>query len=233
MSSRTRATARAQTTLAGLAVALVLVTAVTVGAVAAADRVLADAAGESLEQHRAERAADALVTDSPLVSSDDGSDAIDLALANDTNATALAAAVPSLRDAAFRVRVDGRTIAERGDPSGGHTVGRGALAVSRRSVGATIDLSEETTATLDGRTNRVRLDVNPGANTTIRTIRVDDRVVLHRPTGIEGERVVEVSSRSDPLIRVETAESDPSGSVDASATALDSTVVRLEVTVDA
>ncbi|RDZ46388.1 hypothetical protein C5B91_01575 [Haloferax sp. Atlit-10N] len=234
MSDRNRPAARAQTTLAGLAVALVLVTAVTVGGVVAADRALADAAGESLEQHRAERTADALVTESPLVSSDNGSaaEAIDLALANDTNATELAAAVPSLRGVAFRVRVDDRTIAERGDLSGGHTVSRGALAVSRRSVGGTVDLSEETTTTLDGRTNRVRLDVNPGSNTTVQTVRVGDRVVLHRPTGIEGVRVVEVSSRASPVIRVETAESDPSGSVDASATAFDSTVVRIEVTVD-
>ncbi|MDS0242115.1 MULTISPECIES: hypothetical protein [unclassified Haloferax] len=230
---RSRRTTRAQTTLAGLAVALVLVTAVTVGAVAAADRALAGATGDSLEQQRAERAAAALLTDSPITWSDNGSDAIDLALANDTNATVLAAAVPPLRDAAFRVRIDGRTVAERGDPSGGATVSRGAVAVTRRNVRGSINLSAETNTTLTGRTNRTQLDVDPAPNTTVQTIRVGDRVVLHRPGGIEGRRVVGVPSRTDPVIRVETAGSDPYGTVDVSATAFDSTVVRIEVTVDA
>ncbi|MFK5603433.1 DUF7263 family protein [Haloferax volcanii] len=230
---RSHGAARAQTTLAGLAVALVLVTAVTVGAVAAADRVLADAAGESLEQHRAESAADALLTESPITWSDNGSDAVDLTLANETNATVLAAAVPPLRGAAFRVRIDGRTVAERGDPSSGYTVSRGAVGVNRRTVRRSINLSAEPNTTLTGRTNRTRLDVNPAPNTTVQTIWVDDRVALHQPAGIEGQHVVGVSSRPDHEVRVETTGDEPSGSVDVSATAFDATVVRIEVTVDA
>ncbi|AFK18320.1 hypothetical protein E6P09_06015 [Haloferax mediterranei ATCC 33500] len=226
----TTATARAQTTLAGLAVALVLVTTVTAGSIVVADRTLADATNDPLEQHQAERAADALVTDSPLTTAQGR---IDKSLVNKTNASELATAVPTLRSVDFRVRVDGETIAAQGDPQGGTTVSRGAVAIETRTASETIDLNDSDAATLNGRTNRIQFDVNPDPDTTVRTIRVGDRVVLHRPTGIEGTHTVNVTDYADPVIRVERVGPAPTGSVTATATLFETEAARIEVTVDA
>ncbi|ELZ91933.1 hypothetical protein C440_16514 [Haloferax mucosum ATCC BAA-1512] len=224
------ATNRAQTSLAGLAVALVLVTAVTAGSIVVADRALADATSDTLEQHRAERAADTLVTDSPLTTT---SGRLTRSLVNQTNASELATAVPALRNADFRVRVDGETIAVRGDPQAGTTVSRGAVATDTRTVSETIDLNDSDAMSLDGRTNQIRFDVDPDPDTTVRTVRVGERVVLHRPTGIEGTHTVNVTDYADPVIRVERVGPAPTGSITASATAFETTAVRIEVTVDA
>lgn len=231
------ATHRGQTTLAGLAVALVILTTVTVGSIVAADRALSDAAaGSPLEQHRAERAADALVADSPITT-DRGY--VAPPLVNGTNASDLVAAVPSLRGVAFSVRVEGRTVAERGTVTDGVTVSRGVVVVENRTGGGRIDLETDAATTLDGRTDEVRFDVDPGDNTTVRTIRVNDRVVLHRPTGIEGTHVVSVSPHAPPLIRVDAEgnaaanSSGPAGTVTATATLFETRTALVEVTVDA
>lgn len=227
---------RGQTTLAGLAVALVLLTTVTVGGIVAADRALADATGSPLEGHRAERGADALVAGSPLTT--DGG-YVTQSLANETNASDLVAAIPSLRGVAFSVRFDGQEVASRGTPTGGVTVSRGVVAAETHTDSERIDLGEEDAATLDGRTDEIRFDVEPGANTTVRTIRVGDRVALHRPTGIEGTHTVTVSSYASPTVGVDaerdapTGSETPGGTVTATATIVETRAARVEVTVDA
>jgi hypothetical protein len=223
-------TSRGQTTLAGLAVALVLLTTVTAGSIVAADRALVDATGSSLEHHRAERTATTLVTDSPMATTDG---TVDTTLVNETNASALVAAVPSLRGTAFSVWFDGREIAARGDVTDGVRVSRGVVAVERHTDSEAINLSERDSTTLDGRTERIRFDVDPRNNTTVETVRVGDTVVLHRATGIEGEHVVDVSSYATPVVRVDVTGPNPTGTVTATATMFETRAARVEVVVDA
>ncbi|KAB1192333.1 hypothetical protein GJR96_02300 [Haloferax sp. MBLA0076] len=221
---------RGQTTLAGLAVALVLLTTVTAGSIVAADRALSDATDTSLDRARADRAATALVTDSPVVTSHGY---VDAQRANETNATELAAAIPTLRGVAFSVRFDGDEIAARGDVSDSVHVSRGVVVADYHTDSESIDVDGEDATTLDGRTGRIEFDVDPGANTTVRTIRVGDRVVLHRPTGIEGTHSVNVSSHAAPVIRVDVAGPAPAGTVTATARVFETRTGRIEVAVDA
>lgn len=201
--------------------------------VAAVDRVFADTVGEPLEQHCVEGAADAPLTELPIMWSNNGSDVTDLVLANGTSVTMLAAATSPPRGTAFRVRIDERTAAERGDPPNDYTVSRGVANVNQRTARRLINLLAEPNTTLTGRTNRTRPDANPASNTTMQTIWVDNRVAFHQPAGIERQYVVGVSPQSDHEARVETAGNEPSGSVDASATVFDVTVVRIEMAADA
>ncbi|KAB1197162.1 MULTISPECIES: hypothetical protein [Haloferax] len=223
-------TRRGQTTLAGLAVALVLLTTVTAGSIVAADRALADATSSPLEQHRAERAAEALVTDGPITTSDGY---VSPSLANETNASELSTAVPALRGVSFTVRFAGREIARQGTVTDGSRVSRGVVVVETRTDSERIELEDGMVGTLDGQTDEIQVDIDPRNNTTVRTIRVDDRVVLHRPTGLRGTHTVAVSSYASPVVRVEAAGDDPEGTVTVTATVFETRTERVEVSVDA
>lgn len=224
--------ARAQTTLAGLAIALVLVTTVTAGTVVVADRTLVDATGDPLERRRAVQAAESLSTDPPAhLTTVPGT--LDAASLNETNASRLADAIPALRGVDFRVTLDGDTVAARGPPDDGTTVARGVAVVTTRTETETIDLGDGDSTTIGGRTGEIRVDVDPAGETTVETIRVGDRVVLHRPTGIEGSHVVAVSRDADPVVRVEAAGDAVAGRVTASAVVAERRTATLEVTVDA
>ncbi|WP_410765563.1 hypothetical protein [Haloferax sp. DFSO60] len=227
---QTKTTARAQTNLAGLAIALVFLTAATVSGVVIADRTLVDATGDSLEQQRAEQVA-AAVADEPSLTTPLG--AFDVTALNATNASTLEAALPVLRGIDYRISVNGTVVAERGDADGGVTVRRGVAVATPRFESETISLDSDDSASIAGRTDAVRLVVNPDGNTTVETIRVNDRVVLHRPTGIEGTHVVNVSASAAPLIRAEVSGPTPSGTIVADATVYDVETTTMEVTVDA
>ncbi|MFC7136166.1 hypothetical protein ACFQRB_05560 [Halobaculum litoreum] len=96
---------------------------------------------------------------------------------------AVARHVPPLRNASFRVRVGDETVAERGDPDSGVAFRRIVLvaAVEERSRSANASRS----LALPRRTDRLRLGF---ANASVDTVRVNGRVVLHRPGGLRGPR---------------------------------------------
>ncbi|WP_396610558.1 hypothetical protein ACH9L7_09930 [Haloferax sp. S1W] len=223
---------RAQTTLAGLAIALVLLAAVTTTSVVLADRALADATGDPLEQRRAESAAETLVTDSPLTVS---AGTVSAERVNETNASELASAVPALRGVDFRLVVDGDVVATRGDidNSTGTSVSRGVGIRSTRSDQTTFAITNDSSGSLDGRTNQLRIDIDPANGTTVTTVTVGDRVVLHRPTGIEGVHVVNDSTHANPVVDVEAIGPAPAGQVTISATIFERRPTRVEVAVDA
>ncbi|MFC7204506.1 hypothetical protein ACFQJC_13345 [Haloferax namakaokahaiae] len=221
---------RAQTNLAGLAIALVFLTAATVSGVVIADRALVGATGDSLEQQRAEQVATAFADD-PSLTTPVG--ALDATTLNETNVSTLETSLPILRGLEFRIRVNGTVVAERGDVSGGTTLSRGVAVATPRIESETISLDSDDSASIPGRTGSVRLDVDPDPDTTVETIRINDRVELHRPTGIEGTHVVNVSTTAPPLVRAEVNGSTPTGTITVEATVYDVETTTMEVTVDA
>jgi hypothetical protein len=90
------------------------------------------------------------------------------------------------------VALDGRTVLERGDPTGGATVRRAVLVASDRTRTVRPRLRGNAT-TVPNRTDRLRVDVRPPPNATVRTVRADGRVLLHDPDGLEGGYRVNVS----------------------------------------
>lgn len=225
---RGRARDRAQANLAALAVALVLLTTATAVGVALADGALASADRDPIERRAAAGAADRLVAaDAPVTER-----------ANVLNRSAVGALAvedlddlaPPVRGRAVRVRLDGDPVLERGDPAGGTTVRRVVLLAEREPATRTLNLSDASTATLPRRADAVTVRIDPGPDAEIETVRANDRVVLHDPSGIEGEATVALSRRETTRLRFE-ADGDRRGTVRLTYRPAETTKAVLEVTV--
>lgn len=232
MSRRRRATAggRAQSNLVAVAMALVTVTAAASLGLALADAAFAGA-DRPVEQRRVAVAlSERLVApDSPLTAR---ANVVDAAAAASFDAARLRAAFPVVGDRPVRVRLDGRTLAERGDPTGGHTVRRIVLVEGRSPVTHRPALGgDEQALTLPRRTSRVRLRVDPPEGTTVRTVRADGRVVLHDPAGLDGTFAVRVSRFETVRLRFDADGPLPAGSVEITYVPSRATKAILEVTV--
>lgn len=214
---------RAQANLPVVAVALVVLTAVTGTAIAMAEGALVSADRDAAERAAAVAAADGLVAADASVTR--RANVVDREALADLTPTDVEAVAPAVVGKDLRVRVGDRVILERGSPTGGTTVRRIALL-------ATTDRWSEELATdgdsltLPRRTTTVTIREVEG---DVHTVRVDGRIVLHDPDGIDGETTVDVSRYE--TIRV-TAEGE-GASVTVVATPETTEKALLEVTVDA
>jgi hypothetical protein len=152
-----------------------------------------------------------------------------------TDAAELIARYPGLADADFRVTVGDRVVAERGDPTDGTTIRRIVTVreTAPRTLTPALSTDDGPGVTLPRRTDRVRLRIEPPANATVRTVRVDGRVVLHDPSGLNGTHEVSVSWLETLDISVEGEGSLPAGSVAVTYFPATDRKAELEVTVDA
>jgi hypothetical protein len=221
---------RGQANLVAVAVALVLLTSVLGASLAVAESVLVGAVAERdpVDRHAASTLASRVVDDAPA-SYPRG------VVPNRTlTGTRVESLAPVVENASVTVELGGRTLFERGDPSGGTTVRRGVLVATPRSRTATVDLATNDTLTLAHRTDRVTLVVDPGPDTVVHTVRVDDRIVLHNGTGLAGEATVNSSRYRETELTFETTTSDAraNGSVEVSYTSLTLQPATLTVTVD-
>ncbi|WP_254838428.1 DUF7263 family protein [Natronomonas marina] len=211
---------RGQANLPALAIALLVVTTTTGLAVVIADGAFASAERSAGERATATAVADRLLApDSPLTDR-----------ANVLNASRLTAAnvegvVPS--GAAVRVAVDGRPVYERGNPTG-PTARRLAIVAERQAVTLVPPLEFES-VTLPRRSPRATVDIDPSAD--VRTVRANDRVVLHDPDGVVGSHEVNLSRYETTKLRFEGEASE--GEVAVTYYPRRTTKARLEVTVGA
>lgn len=221
---------RGQANLVAVAVALVLLTSVLGASLAVAESVLVGAVAErdSADRHAASTLAARFVDDAPA------SYPRNVVPNRSLTAASVASLTPVVENASVRVELGDRTLFDRGDPSGGATVHRGVLVATPRSRAATVDLATNDTLGLSHRTDRVTLVVDSGPNTTVHTVRVDDRIVLHNETGLSGEATVTTSRRRQTELTFETETTDPTanGSVEVSYTSLAVRPATLTVTVD-
>lgn len=194
-------TVRAQVNLPALAVALVLLTATATLALALADDAFDDADRTPAERRIATALTERLVApDSPLT---DRANVLDGDALAAFDAARLRETFPVVGERAVRVRVGDRTLVERGDPIDGVTVRRVVLVRRQQAVELQPQLDDNET-TLPRRTRRVTLDVDPPTSTTVRTVRADGRVVLHAPSGLDGEYTVRVSRFDTVTLAFET-----------------------------
>ena len=195
--------ARGQANLAALGVALLVLTTVAGLGLGLADGALAGADRTPLQRHAADGAADRLVAaDSPTTLRANVLNASTMA---DLSPADLDAMAPAVTDYDVRVTLDDRTVIERGDPAGGVTVRRTVLVAEGGTDTRTLPLDSTRSATLPRRTGTLTLAVRPGPNTTVTTVRVDGRVVLHDPQGLAGRATVDVSRYDTLSLTVETA----------------------------
>lgn len=201
MTGEERTRGRGQANLPVLGVALVVLTLVTGTSLALAHGGLESEVRDAEQRRAAVAAADALVsTDAPHATR---SNVLRRAAVEALDAQTVERVAPPLADRAYRVSVAGETVVERGDPTGGTTVGRIVLLAERDGRRLTLDLAADEAATLPRRTSEIRLRVETAPDTTVETVRLNGRVVLHDPAGVEGTATVDASRYETTTISVE------------------------------
>lgn len=220
---------RAQANLPALAVALLVLTTTAGLAFSLADGAYADATRDATDRRLAVGIAERLVAaDSPLTVR---AGVLDAHVVANLTAEDAAEAFPASRDAAIRLRVDDRTVLERGDPRGGATARRVVLVADRQRVTRRLPAGDNRT-TLPRRTERVTVAVDPGA-TRVQTVRANGRVVLHDPGGLNGTYTVAVSRYETATLAFEAAGPIAPGRVTLTYAPRQTTKAVVEVTVDA
>lgn len=218
--------------LPALAVALLIITTVTVLSFGLADRAYLSADRESESRQVAVSLSERLVS----------ADADLTARANVLNATAVA----DLNQRSLRtdfpvadghdvtVRLGDRTLASTGDATGGKTVRRIVLVERRESVNLTPELSAvEPSVTLPRRSPNATLELAPPPNATITTVRANDRVVLRNTSGLSGTFEVSLSRFETTTLTLEANGPLSTGSVRVTYYPARTEKAMLAVTVDA
>lgn len=221
--------ARAQTNLPALAVALLVLT-TTVGlGMALADRAFGSADRQPDERRVAVALSERLVSpDGPLTTR-----------ANVLNGTAVDALTtqrlrsqfPVVGDRAVRVRLDNRTLVDDGPTAGGTTVRR--IVLVRRAEPRQYEPRFAATngTTLPRRTDQVRLTVQTPPRTALDTVRANGRVVLHNQSGLAGNFTVAVSRFETTRLSFTANRSLSQGDVVVTYVPARTTKATLEVTV--
>ncbi|AZH24529.1 DUF7263 family protein [Haloplanus aerogenes] len=192
---------RAQTNLVALVLALVLLTGATVIGVTFADAALADADREPLDRHAATAVADRLVAaDAPTTVR---ANALNASVVDDLNASRIEALAPPAEGAALRITLDGETVVDRGAPSGGATIRRSVVVVSRSEpIQRAVNVTRGSALRVPRGVGRATVAVDPGPNTTLRTVRANGRVVLYDGSGLDTNTTVRLSRYEPTTIRV-------------------------------
>lgn len=182
---------RAQASLPVLAIALLVLSSVTVVSLAVADGALAAAERDAEERHVATSVADRLVAASGPVAVRENvlaDEAID-----DLNATTLDRRFSVIDGDAVRVSVGGNTVVAAPNTETGTTVERIVTVrrTERRSI--TPALGPNKAITLPRRTDELAIDLTPPNGTTIRSIRANQRILLRNTSGLDGRFTVDLS----------------------------------------
>ncbi|WP_336021771.1 DUF7263 family protein [Halobellus salinisoli] len=194
--------ARAQANLVGFAVAILVVTTVTVAGGALANDALIDADRHPATAHAAERLAEHLV-DADATHTRAEND-LDQSAVSNLTAADLDEAVPPVRGRPIRVTLGGDVLVERGSAdsdAGGESVVVERRVLVTRDVPRTeqVALDEaRRVVVLDDHDGRLVIDVDSSGPHNVRTIIAGGRVVLHEPSGLDGRYAVAVP-RQYPL----------------------------------
>lgn len=221
---------RGQANLLSVAAAVVLLTVAVGVGVAFADAALADADRDPGDRRAARTLADRLVAvDAPTTYRENVLRERRVRNLTGARIDALAATVD---DAAVRVRLGNETVFARGRAADGWTVRRVIRAGSAVRRTRTVNLSARRTATVPAGVGRATVDVQPGEETRVQTVRADDRVVLHGFAGVSGRSEVRLD-RSDPTTLRFSVGSNATGRGVVAYRMLRTRPTTLEVTVDA
>lgn len=230
-SERSKASGRGQANLIALVVALLTLAAVAGVGLSLAEGALDRADRDPLERRASNALADRLVAGDAATT--DRPNVLDRSAAERLTPADVDALAPAVRNRSVRVGLGDRTLVSRGDPTGGATARRIVLVADRRATTRTLDLDRHDSLTLPRRTPRARLSIRSGPNTTVRTVRAGDRVVLHDPDGLGdsvGNATVRLSRYETARLEVETR-GGTNGSVAVTTYPAETTKATLVVTV--
>lgn len=223
--------ARAQTSLPALGIALVLLTVVTGLGVAMADTAIASAERTPDERRVAAAIADRLVAaDGPLAAR---SNVLNRSRVEGFDQVALERRAPPASEYAVSVELADEEIARSGKVHSGTRISRLVVVESREPRTLTPDLATADAVTLPRRSARATVTIDPPAGTTVWTVRANDRVVLHNRSGLDGSYEVPLVPYETTELRFQRAGRLEPGNVTISYDAPRSTKETLVVTVDA
>jgi len=218
---------RGQTTLPAVAIALVLLTAVTTVSVAMADSAISGADRTPEERRLAAAVADRLVAaDGPLA---DRANVLNASRVAAFDGARLRAVAPATDDYDTTVRLDGTTVARTGDASGGTTMRR--IVLRERTTTGRLE-SDGASVTIPRRATTATISLTPSSGTTVWTVRANDRVVLHDGTGLGGTFEVALSPYETTTLRFQTAGTLSGDAIDVEYEVPRSKKATLAVTVD-
>ncbi|QCC48431.1 DUF7263 family protein [Halobellus limi] len=228
-------TERAQATLIGFAVALVVVTTVTVAGATLANDALVDANRDPASVRAAESLAAHLVDEDAAHTS--GQHALDADAVSNLSSTDLDDAVPPARGRPVRVSLGGETVLEREGANGSIDARSPRIERRVRVVEATpktrrVAVGDGAEVAVDDHDGRVSVRVETDPRRTVTTVRAGGRVVLHDPSGLAGRYDVSVPRRR-PLVVAFESGGHGEGTATVRWTPRTGTVERLVVTVGA
>jgi len=213
---------RAQANLLSLAVALTaLVSAATLGLVVA-DGALAGADRDPGQRRAAGAVAERLVSAEATTVREN---VLDGEVIADLSVATIAELAPLAANRSIRVQLGKETLFERGDPTGA-TVERVVLVAERTTRSRSAAVGDGDDLTLPRRTDRVELTFAAGS--TVETVRVNGRIVLHDSGGLAGQFVIEPSRYETATLRFEGG----TAQVGIESTPLRTEKATLRVTVD-
>lgn len=182
---------RAQASLPALAIALLILTSVTVLSLAVADGALASADRSPDERHVATSVADRIVaTDGPVSTRRNvvGTDRLE-----QLNASTVTDHFPVTEGTAVRISIDDERVVDDPGAAGGTTVRRIVAVRNTETRSITPAFGPNKAVTLPRRTNTLGIDLDSPNGTTIRTVRADGRILLRNPSGLDGQHQVDLS----------------------------------------
>lgn len=189
--SQAPAPTRAQANLPVLAVALVVLTAVTGVGLAVADGSFASADRDAAERRLAVSLSDRMIAEtSPLTVREN---VLRRSKVDALTATSLANQFPVAKNHDVVLTLDGNTLVGTGEPSTGTTIRRVVLVARATTDRFEPRFDDDATVTLPRRTERVDLEIAPGSGTAVRTVWAGGHVVLHDDDGLDGSYTVDVS----------------------------------------
>ncbi|SEO82001.1 hypothetical protein SAMN05216388_102032 [Halorientalis persicus] len=223
--------ARAQTNLPALAVALLVLTTTAALGMALADGAFASAERDSGERRVAVALSERLVGPAgPLTTR---ANVLNATAVENLTANRLQNQYPVVGDRAVRVRLDDRTLVETGTPDGGTTIRRIVLVreTQTRRYEPALDIGN--TTTIPRRTDRVRLTLDPPPRTVLHTVRANGRAVFHNASGLQGNVTADLSRFETTRLAFSANRTLSTGDVTVTYVPAEETKSILEVTVDA
>lgn len=222
---------RAQTELPAVGIALVLLTSVLVLGIGAADSALSSAERPALEQQAAVGLSEQLTAPGANVTR--RANTLDPAALANLTVAGLHTQYGANPDHEIRVRLDGETLVQSGDPTGGTTIERLVIVEHRTTNTLVPELDDNRTVTLPQRAVAPTVEIDPPSNTTVQRVRADDRVVLQNSSGIDGVYPLSLSPYETEQLRFDALGPLPVGSVEITHDRIETEKRTLEVTVDA
>lgn len=222
---------RAQTDLPAVAIALVMLTGVLVLGIGAADSALSSADRPAIEQQAAVGLSDQLTA--PSANLTGRANVVRASALDDLDANRLHTRYGANPDHDIRISLDGDVLVETGEPTGGTTIDRLVLVERRTETTLAPDFETNRTVTLPQRATTPTVEIDPPANTTVRRIWANDRLLRQNTSGLVGQFELSLSAYETEQLRFEAVGPLPAGSVELTYDRIETRKATLAVTVDA